>query len=55
MTDEDCDTLSKLLVKAADAPYPTWREKREALERGLSASGYNALLEIVSWGWELYI
>lgn len=52
MTQQDWDTLSELLVKAADQPFPTWGEKQQEMDRKLSQSGKFALLEIISWGWE---
>jgi len=53
-TDEEkAAVLSELLIHFADLPLPTWQEKREWLETHLSESGYAALSEIASWGWDV--
>lgn len=52
MTEKEWDQLSDLLVKAGDQPFPTWKEKRENMERNLSKSGYAAMQEIAAWGWD---
>ena len=52
MTQAEWDQLSDLLVKVADLPFPTWKQKQEEARKKLSPQGVEAIQEIASWEWE---